>query len=123
MTSERLRIGKLGEAEAGRRLEQAGYEIRSRNWRCRSGEIDIVARQGDTFVFVEVRSRGVASGARYGTAAESVDFRKQAKVRGIAQLYLQQHRLHDVRVRFDVIAITVGKDEGIESYTHYEAAF
>lgn len=123
MTTERQRIGKVGEAEAARRLKLAGNEILALNWRCRSGEVDIVAREGDTIIFVEVRSRGSASGQRFGTAAESVDYRKQMKVRAVSQIYLRQYRLHDAPVRFDVIAITIGQDGSIEAYRHYKAAF
>lgn len=123
MSIERQRIGKLGEAEAARRFAQAGLTILALNWRCRSGEIDMIAQEGETIVFVEVRSRGSASGARFGTAAESVDGRKQMKIRSVAQTYLRQHQLQQCRLRFDVVAITIGRSDHIESYRHYEAAF
>jgi putative endonuclease len=123
MSTERQRIGKLGEAEAARRLAQAGLTILASNWRCRSGEIDLIAREGETIVFVEVRSRGSASGARFGTAAESVDARKRMKIRSVAQTYLRQHQLQQSRIRFDVVAITIGRADDIETYRHYEAAF
>lgn len=123
MSIERQRIGRLGEAEAARRLEQAGLTILELNWRCRSGEIDIIAKEGETIVFVEVRTRGAASGNRFGTAAESVDARKQLKIRTAAQTFLRHRQLQHCRVRFDVAAITVGRGEDIEAYRHYEAAF
>lgn len=123
MTTERLIIGKLGEEEAERRLRLSGYEILARNWRCRSGEIDIIARNGECIVFVEVRSRSKASGSRFGTAAESVDYRKQAKVRIVAQMYLSRNRMPEARIRFDVITVTVDTSNEIHDYRHYESAF
>jgi putative endonuclease len=123
MTTERLRVGKLGEEEAERRLRRSGCEILARNWRCRSGEIDIVAKSGDCIVFVEVRSRSKASGSRFGTAAESVDYRKQAKVRLVAQMYLRQNRMLEARTRFDVISVTLGVHYVVDDYRHYESAF
>lgn len=109
--SERLRgvgdrrkqIGQEAEAMAVQYLLQAGYEIVEQNWHIRSGEIDIIAKHDKTLVFVEVRSRHVSK--RFGTAEESVDVRKQIKVRRTAEVYLMQHALSDVEARFDVIGI------------------
>lgn len=123
MSIERQRIGKLGEEEAVRRYEQAGLSVLALNWRCRNGEIDMIAKEGDTIVFVEVRTRSAASGKRFGTAAESVDARKQLKIRSVAQTYLRQHQLQHCRIRFDVVAITIGRGDDIETYRRYEAAF
>lgn len=104
---DRRSIGVYGEAQAVDYLLRQGYEILGRNWRCRSGELDIIAKLDGTIVIVEVRTRR-ASG-RFGTAAESVDYRKQHRVRSIAEVFLSVNKLHGCPVRFDVIAITLAQ--------------
>jgi putative endonuclease len=100
---ERQRIGQAAEDAAVEFLKTQGLEILLRNFRLRLGELDIVARDGDTLVIVEVRRR---SSNRFGGAAASVDFRKQAKLRRAAALLLQQRKtLAALCVRFDVIAL------------------
>jgi putative endonuclease len=80
-----------------------GFQIVERNFRCKAGEIDIIARDGPQLVFVEVRAR---SNPRYASAAASVDWRKQRKLLRTAQFYLQtQPHSAKVPCRFDVIAI------------------
>ncbi|GKU78609.1 YraN family protein [Paenibacillus sp. L3-i20] len=123
MSTNKQRIGKLGEEEACRRLMEAGYTIREMNWRSRRGELDIVAARGEKLIFIEVRTRGATSAGRFGSAAESVDYRKQQQVRVIAQSYLQYIKRFDTPIQFDVIAILVGEDDVIQEYRHYEAAF
>lgn len=123
MTVNRKRLGSLGEAEALRRLEMQGYHILETNWRSRAGELDLIARDGDRLVFIEVRARSAVSAGRFGTAAESVDARKQMQVRSVAQAYLGMTKQRDAFVRFDVIAVTIGPDDDIQDYRHYEAAF
>lgn len=117
----RQQIGKLGEDAASGFLQQAGYSIRNRNWRCRSGEIDIVAEYAGRIVFVEVRTR--KHEGRFGTAAESVDRRKQQQVRETAQVYLKSMKLSDHLIRFDVIAVTVDQNGLNHTCKHYESAF
>lgn len=126
--AERIKREKDNRREKGAAAEQAacdylaakGYAILDRNWRCRSGEIDIVAELGRLLVIVEVRSR---SGSRYGTAAESVDYRKIRQVRGIASTYLHYKRLEDREMRFDVIAIELDAARNVVSLQHIEGAF
>ncbi|REE94396.1 putative endonuclease [Paenibacillus taihuensis] len=123
----RQSIGKFGEEQAARYLSEQGYQVLVRNWRCRSGELDIIASIDDSIVIVEVRTR--RQGGRFGTAAESVDFRKQHQVRGIAEIYLSLQKLHGKLIRFDVIAITAAVIPGeptqfeIVELKHIEAAF
>ena len=74
MTQQRRRLGQRGEQLAAERLAAMGYEIVERNYRCKAGEIDLVARQGGGWVFVEVRTR---RGDRFGTPEESVTARKR----------------------------------------------
>lgn len=103
-------------------LEDANYTLIERNWRCRSGEIDIIAEAGGRVVFIEVRTR--IEGGRFGTAAESVDSRKRQKVRDTAQVYLRSIGRASAAIRFDVIAISVSRSEGtIVECKHYEGAF
>src|SRR5438132_9942749 len=102
-----LRAGADAEARATRLLVRAGYHIVERNFRCKSGELDIIARDGDVLCFVEVRSRGDDS---HGHAAEMIDARKQAQVARIALHYIGLRNPHFERSRFDVVAIT-GDDE------------
>lgn len=110
---DRHEIGQAAENAAVTFLESEGVEILLRNFRRRLGELDIVAREHDTLVIVEVRNR---SSVRFGGAAASVDFRKQTKLRRAAAQLLQQRKdLTELRVRFDVIAVT---PKGIEWIKH-----
>jgi len=85
-----------------------GYEIVERNYSCRQGELDIVARQGDELVFVEVRSR---SASRHGDALDAIGPRKQQQVARVAQAYISLESPAFVTSRFDVIAQTGEKLE------------
>lgn len=97
------RIGQRAEDVAAEFLRARGLDILQRNFRRRLGELDIVAREGDTLAIVEVRTRASAC---YGGAAASVDFRKQRRlVRAAMQLLQQRQDLMHLRVRFDVIAV------------------
>jgi putative endonuclease len=98
-------LGRRGEEIAAGYLRQQGYIILARNWHCPIGEIDIVAREGETLAFVEVRTR---RGHRFGTPEESVTPAKQARLVELAQAYLQEMGLTDTDWRIDVIAIEIG---------------
>jgi putative endonuclease len=98
-------LGQRGEALAAAHLQGRGYTIVARNWRCPAGEIDIVARDGDCLVFVEVRAR---RGQAYGTPEESITPRKQAKMVEVAQTYMQMEGQEDAAWRIDVVAIEIG---------------
>lgn len=83
-------------------LTGMGYEIITMNYLCKNGEIDIIARDGNTLVFCEVKYR---SSSRYGLPEEAVDYRKQAKIRKSAAYYMYSNKYSDsIMVRFDVIA-------------------
>jgi putative endonuclease len=101
------RLGQRGEEIAAGYLRQQGYTILVRNWRCPAGEVDIVAREGETLAFVEVRTR--RQGGRLGTPEESVTPRKQTRMVEVAQTYLQEAGLDDAAWRIDVVAIEVGR--------------
>jgi putative endonuclease len=95
--------GASAEDRATAALEAAGYSIVARNWTCVVGELDIVARDGEVLVFVEVRSRADAA---HGHAAEMVTPGKRRKVARVAQMYLGLERPRFAECRFDVVAIT-----------------
>jgi putative endonuclease len=97
--------GGAGEDLACAHLQGAGFVIVERNYRCRVGEIDVVARDGDTLVFVEVKERGDAS---HGGAVEAVTGPKRRRVVRAAELWASVHRESESRVRFDVVAIDQG---------------
>lgn len=94
--------GRGGEVQARVFLERAGWKILATNYRSRFGEIDIVAQDGVTLVFVEVKSR---SGSFWGSAFEAVDRKKQQKIIRTALQYLHTSPLDDPFIRFDVIAV------------------
>jgi putative endonuclease len=102
MSGSRVGLGRLGERLAARELSQRGYEIVARNWRCQAGEVDIVARHGETWVFVEVRTR---RGTAFGTPEESLTVAKQARMIDVAFSYLAEHDLGDVAWRLDLVAV------------------
>ena len=103
MTLERQELGKSGENLAVDELMAQGYAVIARRYRTRHGEIDIIARDGETLVFVEVRRK---SGEGCGAAAESVTRDKQRRVIRMAIDYLARNDLYDkCAVRFDVVAI------------------
>lgn len=95
-------LGTRGEAAAARHLESLGYRILDRRFRTRAGEIDLVAEEAGTLVFVEVKSR---SGLGFGRPAEAVDRRKRARLARAASVYLAQRRLLERACRFDVLEV------------------
>lgn len=94
--------GKRGEDLAAAFLKEQGLQLLEQNVRCVLGEIDLVAKDGRTLVFVEVRSR---AGDRFGLPEASVSRAKQRRLTLLAKWYLQRHRLEHQPARFDVIAI------------------
>jgi putative endonuclease len=109
-------LGILGENIACAELEQRGYAILERRYRTRYGEIDIVARDGDCTVFVEVKTR---DGSDFGDGAEAVTPWKQRRIAKMAVDFLARHRLHHRPCRFDVVAVDVsGGTTRVDIYTH-----
>ncbi|MFY0542819.1 YraN family protein [Brevibacillus sp. H7] len=102
MSLRRKQLGQKGESVAERFLQSKGYQTVARNVRSRHGEIDLIAMDGDTLVFVEVRTR---SGFAYGTPTESVTWRKRRKLQELALAYLQNCSQPVKHFRFDVIGI------------------
>lgn len=106
MTKTRQALGQRGEALAAEKLLAGGYVIVDRNYRCPAGELDIVARQGEQWVIVEVRTR---RGRMYGTPEESITPRKRAHLIAAAQTYLQDHDLNNVDWRIDLVAVELSE--------------
>jgi putative endonuclease len=104
MTKARQTLGQRGERLALAHLRQQGYTIVTTNWRCAHGELDIIARQNDTVVFVEVRT-GCAETTE--AAFESVNPRKQGKLADLAHLFLAEHGIETAAWRIDVIGVAI----------------
>jgi putative endonuclease len=117
----RSAVGRAGENAAAEHLEHLGYILLERNWRCRIGEIDLIALDGNTLVFVEVRSR--TNPTRYGTAIEAVTPRKCRQVREVATAYLKQRGGLPQPLRFDVVAITFLGGGNAPETKHLQGAF
>lgn len=107
MPDERQVLGAEGERAAEKLLRRSRYAILERNYRCPVGEVDLIALDGTTLVFVEVKTRTQPG---FGTPLEAVNRRKQRQILRAAQYYLTQNRLHERDVRFDVVA--VWRDKG-----------
>ncbi|MBR6399885.1 MAG: YraN family protein [Firmicutes bacterium] len=106
--------GKSGEQIAAAYLKRRFYKILEQNYRCRMGEIDIIAQKGSYIVFVEVKYR---RDAEKGMPYEAVNYPKQQHIKNTAQYYLLQNSLQNCDCRFDVISI-LGNE-----VTHYKNAF
>jgi putative endonuclease len=102
----KIQRGASAEADAARLLATAGYRIVERNFRCKAGELDIIARDGDVLVFVEVRSR---ADDEHGSALEMIRRNKQRRVARVAACYLEAMAPVFDECRFDVVAITAGE--------------
>ncbi|CAN7519133.1 YraN family protein [Paenibacillus sp. LjRoot56] len=118
---DRKMLGKKGEELAFNYLLEQEYQIVERNWRCRSGEIDIIAEKSNKLIFIEVRTRRPSN--RFGTAKESVDYRKQAKVREIAQVYMHRFHKYEQSIQFDVIAVEMSESNSEPQIIHIQEAF
>ena len=116
-------LGRFGEDAAVAHLEAAGWEILDRNWRCPHGELDIIARDGATVVFVEVKTR---SSVAYGDPVDAVGYVKSTRIRRAAVLWLAERRTGDRaerfgELRFDVVSVL--RTSGGLRIERVEAAF
>jgi len=110
--------GKEGEDLAVSFLVEKGFEIIERNYRYGKGELDIIARDKEFLVFVEVKSR---ESLEYGKPEEAITKRKMSQVRKITEAYLAEKDIREENIRFDVVAILFLNDE--VTINHYENAF
>lgn len=119
MTEKSKRLGERGEDAASAYLDRSGLTVIERNWRCPSGEIDIVALDGEVLVLCEVKTR---KGVEKGTPEEAITPAKQKRYKRLAAAYLQAQGLEPVEVRFDVITLLVlAEDRAL--LRHHRAAF
>ena len=109
MAPKHIERGIEGEKHAVRALKKRRYKIIERNFRTPAGEIDIVARDGDCLVFVEVRTRG---SIEFGLPQETIRAAKRKKLCTAARWYLQKRKMGDDDCRFDVVAVLMTDDEG-----------
>jgi putative endonuclease len=119
MSSGRKEVGAKGEKLAVDFLKRRGYKILKRNFRCREGEIDIIAQHGDCLVFVEVRTK---KGSGFGTPEESVTPSKQERLVSLANIYMQTCDKSPPSWRIDVIAIELASNNKVLRLEHIENA-
>ncbi|MDR3136404.1 MAG: YraN family protein [Coriobacteriales bacterium] len=113
-------LGKVGEQLSSTYLEQNGFEILERNWRCKAGEADIIAFEDDTLVFIEVKTR---SQSNCGLPEDAVTAQKRTRYENIAINYLMHHQLPTSKVRFDVISLLVFSEHKAFLRHHRDAFF
>lgn len=112
-------LGRRGEDLAAEFLAERGLVVLSRNWRCRDGELDLVATDRKRLVICEVKTR---AGLGFGDPAEAVTAAKAARIRRLAAAWLTAHRVRWCEIRFDVIAV-VCPPEGAATIEHLQGAF
>jgi putative endonuclease len=112
-------MGKRGEDLAADYLAGTGLVLLSRNWRCREGEIDLIATDGERLVICEVKTR---SGTGYGEPSEAVTPAKAARIRRVTTQWLRTHRVGWCEIRFDVLAVLCPPD-GPVTVEHLQGAF
>jgi putative endonuclease len=120
----RKQIGDYGENLALEAYVKAGYELVAKQYRCAMGEIDLIVRNQDALVFVEVRTK---TNQRYGSAEESITDKKKKTIRKVSQFFLQDltynDRFNQIAIQFDVIAITIDKQSKQAWIKRYDQAF
>jgi putative endonuclease len=125
MTVTRQRLGRAAEELVAARLAAAGWEVLERNARSRHGELDLVALDKRTLVFVEVKAG--RTGSSYGPERPvlSIDFRKRQRIRRLATAWMGERRRlpsYD-EIRFDAVGVTYDREGRVADYEHIEAAF
>ena len=108
MTRQRLELGKFGEDLAFRKIKQLGYKEIIHNYRCSLGEVDLIAKDGDTLVFIEIKTR---KGRSIAYAKEAVNARKKRQLSKVALAYMKANNCCEAKARFDVVAISLKGDE------------
>jgi putative endonuclease len=104
LTRRRLDLGNFGEDLAVKKIKRLGYKEIIRNFRCPLGEVDLIAKDGDTLVFIEIKTR---KGKSIGYAKEAVDARKRRQLSKAALAYMKSHDCTEAKARFDVVAISL----------------
>ncbi|MGH4015598.1 MAG: YraN family protein [Pseudonocardiaceae bacterium] len=112
-------LGRRGEDLAAEYLTAAGLVVLSRNWRCRDGELDLVATDRERLIVCEVKTR---SGTGYGEPSEGVTAAKAARIRRVTASWLRAHRVGWCEIRFDILAVLYPQD-GTATVEHLRGAF
>ena len=113
-------VARIGEELAAEYLTDRGYQILERNYRLRSGEIDLIVKQGKRIVFVEVKTRRTL---KFGVPQAAVTSAKQKQISKLALSYLQANNLLDVPCRFDVVAVFLSSKSTPTKLEHIQNAF
>lgn len=108
MTRGRLELGIFGEELALKKIKRLGYKKILRNYRCPLGEVDLIAKDGDTLVFIEIKTR---KGNSIGYAKEAVNAKKRRQLSKVALAYMKSNNCCETKARFDVVAICLGRGE------------
>ena len=111
------KLGKLGESLAAKYLQKCGYSIIERNFRIRYGEIDLIARDGDTLVFVEVKTR---KNTQFGLPEEAITPRKLHELIQTAAFYNARYNTHSIKQRMDLVAIRMDNNNQVEYLKHIQ---
>ncbi len=119
MSTDKVSLGRLGEEVAGRFLRDQGYQILTTNYRCPQGEVDIVARDGEEVVFVEVRTRRSQG---FGTPQESLTRPKMRRLVATCQDYLQGYGGADTNWRIDLVSVRLDAGNRVEDIDHLRYA-
>ena len=118
--SQSKEVARIGEERAAQYLKERGYQILERNYRLRTGEIDLIAKQGNQIVFVEVKTRRTL---KFGVPQAAVTPTKQKQISKLALSYLQTNDLLDTPCRFDVVAIFLSSTSTPAKLKHIQNAF
>jgi putative endonuclease len=118
LSAEKKEIGQRGENLAVDYLQKLGYVILERNYRCKLGEVDIIARDNDILVFIEVRTR---SSLDFGLPQESINRRKRHQLSKVALEFMNRKKFKNIPARFDVVAVSL--EAGKEKVEHIRDAF
>jgi putative endonuclease len=118
LPAEKKEIGQRGEEMAVSFLKGLNYQILERNYRCKLGEVDIIALDNDTLVFIEVRTR---SSLDFGLPQESINRRKRHQISKVALEFMLRKKMKNIPARFDVVAISL--EPGKEKVDHIKDAF
>jgi putative endonuclease len=117
--SARQALGRKGEEVAVDFLKKQGYRIIKRNYRCRAGEIDIIAKQGSSLVFVEVKTR---RSTHFGLPEEAVSYEKKRHLTRVALGYFTHYRIKETKCRFDVVSVVMNEN-GVKEIRLIKNAF
>lgn len=118
--SQSKEVARIGERLAAQYLKEQGYQILEHNYRLRTGEIDLIAKEGERIVFVEVKTRRTL---KFGVPQAAVTLTKQKQISKVALSYLQSNEMLDAPCRFDVVAVFLSPKSTTPKLEHIRNAF